>query len=95
MGEIISDKAIEDGAKAVHEALLGADTWLRASANERSRSRHAVRLVIAALSKNGAPVKLAPVKAEATVPKAPRRPEPAAPKKVAAFKAHGFKDDRW
>ena len=84
MGEHISDKAIEDGAKAVHEALLGSGTWLRANSAERSRSRHAVRLVIAALSKNGAPIGLAQV-----------RSAPPQGKLSAAGGAEVFRDDDW
>lgn len=49
---MISKKALEDSARAVHEAYNGKDTWKAAATKKRSAARQAVRVVISALEKN-------------------------------------------
>ena len=44
-----NDTALEKAARAVHEAYAGKGTWSAATPDQRSKARHAVRLVQNAL----------------------------------------------
>lgn len=68
---MVSDTALQAGAKAVHETLNGKGTWKTATANERSASRHLVRAMLKAIN------------AEETAPQP--APEHAAPADTARF----------
>lgn len=70
---MVSDTALQAGAKAVHEALNGKGTWKTAPANERSASRHLVRAMLQAIN------------AEEAAPKSQPAPEHSASVDAARF----------
>jgi hypothetical protein len=47
---MIDEQALQTAARALHEALHGKGSWKAASKEERSNSRHLVRVVMQALS---------------------------------------------
>jgi len=69
---MVDENALQAAARALHEALNGKGAWKDATKEQRSNSRHLVRVVTLALSSNG------------TAASAPSRPA-AAPRTRAAL----------